>query len=1155
MVRPPSVVRAMTEPTGAAAAAPAPKKGTAKAVEQRALSDGEQRRAVKSPSSDRAPVIRSKIQPPPLRSSTLSRQRLLDRLSDAVSSRLTLVVAEAGYGKTTLLADFSARAPFRCLWYRLDPTDADPVTWTNYLIAAVREVDPDFGERTLSLLSQVAPGGPPETAFVASLIGELARLGEAPTVLVLDDFHSVDESPGARAFVSRLLQEAPPWLHVVIASRRRPDLELARLAGMGELVEIRTEDLTFSRVETERLFADAYGVPLEPDVLRFVDSRTRGWAASLQLFHGSIRGRPSSAVRALAKSMSGAASPIYDFLAQEVLNNLPNDLEEFLIRAALLDQVVPSHVIAMFGEGTDVPTVGTTRSWIDDADRLGLLTRSSESSESRQLHPLLRDFLVRTLNQRHSTSNIRKMHLGVAQALTESDPLSACGHFLEAGEQIQAMHCLGRSVMLTMGSGQWGTASDLIDRLDGVRADAAVAAIQARRLIEEGDLVGAGLLLGGITLSDAPADVRAVFRYSKLSLGWRTGDREFLFATLDEIRSDAGTPSVLRDIAQVFVDASPLSLVSVSYPSLVRRLEGMARTQLDSGHGYYAAISLHNAAIVELVVGHPGEAIQIGERALQAFDNLSFPASERFSTHAVLATCWLEMGHSDRAEEHIELGLSTGGEHADVHAQYAYLCALTGDRERAERMLLSADALLRQGLSDLQAVATTALARAFLSLASDPRGALDLMARQPRERPLDMGDTFAYDILVALGHVLSAHLSVASEMARNGLEKARLQSARSAEVRFALIWAIADDNSESLRIAVADAKSVGELPLLEAADAIGQSLHLLTVIPSELNESIRRWPSRWLPVLRRQLARGNVPAARVAALLLEEHGQAEDIVRLRAYAKTYSRIGRVSNQLGRVLAKRVGDKLEVLDLGRVRLRIGTRGVDLSAARRKPASLLMYLITRPSLTATREQVLDELWPDNDPGSAANSLNQSLYFLRRDIDPWYEDDMSVEYVPFEGDLIWLDPDLVKVTSVEFVGTIRRTNPTAVDPAGALQILDQYGGQFAPEFEYEEWAIAWRSRVHAACLEFASNVVATLMREGDIAGARDVAVRTFELDPEARDIERTLIGLYWTLGARSAASAQYQHLASQERADGMDPPALETLIAEGSRTHGHG
>ena len=159
-----------------------------------------------------------------------------------------------------------------------------------------REIDPDFGQGTLSLLAQIAPGGPPESAFVASLLGELPRLGEAPTVLVLDDFHAVDDSAEARGFLARLIKDAPPWLHFVISTRRRPALELGRLAAMGEVAEITTDELRFTGDETERLFAQGYGLALD---------------AGRHIRHPCAHARAKSAVgslRSLAPPIAGSGT-------------------------------------------------------------------------------------------------------------------------------------------------------------------------------------------------------------------------------------------------------------------------------------------------------------------------------------------------------------------------------------------------------------------------------------------------------------------------------------------------------------------------------------------------------------------------------------------------------------------------------------------------------------------------------------------------------------------------------------------------------------------------------------------------------------------------------------------------------------------------------
>jgi len=210
---------------------------------------------------------------------------------------------------------------------------------------------------------------------------------------------------------------------------------------------------------------------------------------------------------------------------------------------------------------------------------------------------------------------------------------------------------------------------------------------------------------------------------------------------------------------------------------------------------------------------------------------------------------------------------------------------------------------------------------------------------------------------------------------------------------------------------------------------------------------------------------------------------------------------------------------------------------------------MYLITRPNLTATREQVLEDIWPEGDPVAGANSLNQSLFYLRREIDPWYEDDVSHDYIHHESELLWLDGDLVRVASHSFLADVGNFIAGTPDPEAAGHTLERYRGQFCPEFEYEEWAIAWRSRVHAAFLDFAHTAIGRLIAAGRPDLARDVARRALSIDPEALDLERKLVWLYARLGSDSAARAQYQHHASQLRRDGFDPPAYDALTGSAS------
>jgi DNA-binding SARP family transcriptional activator len=794
--------------------------------------------------------------------------------------------------------------------------------------------------------------------------------------------------------------------------------------------------------------------------------------------------------------------------------------------------------------GGDAPTIAQAEAWIDEADHLGLVARTSQSSDARQLHPLLREFLVRNLRLRHNDDAITAMHLSVAKSLGDAEPLVASRHYIEAGEHELAMECLGRSVLLTMGSGQWGIASDLVERLITTGHDPVVGAIRARGLMDEGRLEEASAILQTVDHDAPDPEVRAVLRSAQFSLAWRQSDRPAQFRALEAIRSDAESPSVLRDMAEVFLSATSSSKAALPYPALADRLVSMSDAQLDAGYGFFAAISMHNAAIVTYYSGAVRHAVRRGERALELFDQLSFTAVERFSTHATLATCWAELGNTERSEEHISLATSSGDEHADVLAEIAHLRTITGSDDEASEWLARSELQRRRGLTDIEAETRLAIARSHLTVRRRPQSALDILREFPTEpRPFDVADTFGYDAAFALALLLVGSHDESHAIADASAQRATELQADIPATRLRLLAALARPDPIILREAVLAVCRVGSLGLVELADGVASALDALNPLPSEVAESVAKWPKRWLPVLRRQLQNGNTANARAASLLLDQHGDPSDVHRLRAFAKAYSRAGRVSQQLGVALAKRAAPRLELIDLGRVRLQVGPRTVDLSAVRRKPAALLLYLATRPNFTATRDQVIDELWPDTEPGSASNSLNQSLYYLRREIDPWYEDDLSVDYITFQSDILWLDADLVRVASLTFL-TQLKANQRSEDAEAILAVVAGYTGQFAPEFEYEEWAIAWRSRVHAAFLEFAHGAIVRLRRLGRAGDARDVALIAFEADPEARDVEIELIKLYWELGARSAARAQYDHFAYQERADGLEPVKFEQL-----------
>ena len=286
-----------------------------------------------------APLLETKLYVPRSRRALVPRPRLSERLDRGIASKLMLVSAPAGFGKTTLLTEWLAAGPAApaderlVAWLSLDRGDNDPASFWTYVIAALRTVASGVGESALALLQ--APRSPPIETVLAALLNDLgATAGDI--VLVLDDYHVVD-ARDVQDGMAFLLDHLPPQLHVVIAGRADPALPLARLRGRGELVEIRAAELRFTSDEAAAYLNEMMGLQLTARDVAALEGRTEGWIAALQLAALSMQGRDD--VAGFIAGFAGDDRYVVDYLGEEVLQRQPEDVQQFLLQTSILGRL------------------------------------------------------------------------------------------------------------------------------------------------------------------------------------------------------------------------------------------------------------------------------------------------------------------------------------------------------------------------------------------------------------------------------------------------------------------------------------------------------------------------------------------------------------------------------------------------------------------------------------------------------------------------------------------------------------------------------------------------------------------------------------------------------------------------------------------------
>ncbi len=371
-------------------------------------------------SSGAIAIAPAKVRAPRVR--WLPRERLDQLVPQLWTQRLALVVAPAGSGKTTLLAAWAGAAGAPAAWYRAESVDGSERALLAHLEAAFAAVLPNL------------EGG---WSSVEEAVAELDRRHEPRLLLVIDDLHTLTRTPAETA-IERFVDLAPPTLAVVAGTRVAPAFNLSRRRVSGELLELSGDDLRFRSWEVERLFRDFYGEALRPDELARLARRTEGWAAGLQLFHLATRGKAADERRRLLAGLGPSSRIMREYLARNVVAELPDDLRAFLVGTCVLRRLTgPLCDELLERDGS--------RALLEELERRGVFTVALDDEGTYRYHEVLRSHLEGMLVEARG-------------------PAAARAHARRAGQLLEADGAIAEAVAAYSRAEDWAAVDRLLDR-------------------------------------------------------------------------------------------------------------------------------------------------------------------------------------------------------------------------------------------------------------------------------------------------------------------------------------------------------------------------------------------------------------------------------------------------------------------------------------------------------------------------------------------------------------------------------------------------------------------------------------------------------------------------------------------------------------------
>ncbi|MBP9675126.1 MAG: tetratricopeptide repeat protein [Anaerolineaceae bacterium] len=1067
------------------------------------------------------PVIRTKTLIPRRRSEILSRPRLLSVLNNLLDLKLLIIAAPAGYGKTSLLVDFSHHTQVPVCWFALDQLDSDPKRFIAHFILSIQCKFPAFGQMAMAALNDLSQDEMNLDPVISAVVNDAYENISEHFILVLDDYHLVRESKPIEAFINRIIQESAENCHYIIASRTLltlPDLSL--LVARSQVDGLSFEELAFLPEEIKQLMAVNYHQSISDQKAEEMITRTEGWITGLLLTAQlSPRG---SYERSRIEKVSGVG--IYEYLTQQVFDRQPLSMQNFLLRTSILEEFdaalcekVVGKALGLAGQNWDEVIEKIQR------DNLFVLPVGDETLFLRY-HHLFRDFLQNRMRLERPEETL-KIETALAQHYESVQEWErAVSIHLRIGTPKQQTEIIRKAAPTMILSGRMVTLSDWLNTLPDNLSVKMPELISIRGTIamHRGDYHGSLDLLDRAILDLRAAGsgeelAAALVRRSAVNrhLGHYENALKDAHDAIELTKPPFGAPQnyaeALRAEGLVYYQLGELNDAQWKLRESYRRFQDLglesdaAKVLLDLGVVYsvradydqsekcyadsleywqavqnplWLANVLNNIGMIQYLRSQYEQAVITLERSL-AYAKLANPRLEGYALTS-LGDLYRDVRALKEARQAYNQALIIVQEAADL-SLVIYLTLALAVLDRISGNFSSA----QEGISSAMKKAQSSGSRYEINLCALEQAVLDL--KKGNVENLEGVFSQLENFFTAAGYQLE------------GFKAATYLRLTTLKTGSDMLF----DNHES----ISDGVEVN----------FGQAL---VQIGLEFREELIQSQSHANPL------------SSWTQLLANVNAFEQLIPQIHRIIRHHSSTVEFTNP-----------KLTIRGFGRMQVKVGNRTITGKDWKTQVVrDLFFYLLSHPE-GVTKEEVGLAFWPEADSDTVKLRFKNTIYRLRRAI--------GKESITFEDDLYrfnrTIDYDYDVDTFNFELANAKREKGTKKEFEHFRAAIASYHGTLLPKLD-QEWVMLPREQYHQAFMNTVLSLMNLYHKAGKYAQAVALANRALEEDNYNEEIYRSSMMAYSALNDRSAISRQFEHCKIVLKRDlNLEPSSQTTSLYE--------